>query len=146
MDIIEEIYQDMTISGAIVICNSTEDSYELFEYLENNDHAVSMLYNKNNVKSFESLLKFQTHDSSILVCTYADWYSNRQDLEIYASRHNLLMFDRLEEQQQYVIERWVNDAKRRGFFNATHYHIHVIRDASYDCTCDSDNSDSNSNC
>lgn len=107
---LEELFQSKIIVGTILITDSFESSLEISKILMDNNHSVSVFHAEG------ALQQFYKKESRIFVCTYTDWYKNKNTIQMYVSAHNLMLYDKLDSQQQYIIDDWIENAKTRGFF------------------------------
>jgi hypothetical protein len=129
MEDIEELYQTRTISGTIVLCETSDDAHDITRWFHANDHVVGCCAS-DVIRSdmlHPHLQSFADKEIRVLVMTYESWYEHKDVIEHYVCKHNLMIFYGLENQYQYVVMDWIKDIRRRGFLEVEDaYHVYAL--------------------
>ena len=126
MDALEELYQLHTISATLLLCETDQDVQDITRAMESADHCVDAVESDQHQiredRIFPSLLRFANHETKVLVVTYDQWVTYKEQMEPYVGHHNLLVFYGMEPQIQYIVIDWVKSLQRRGLLDAGKYH------------------------
>jgi len=122
INIFDMYYEENSVYKTLFICETEDETYDVLEKLENNDHSVDVLFYKDiydDRDSFYTKIKdFETNTFRIFLISYRTWYTLRSELKVYLLPHqNLITLGSLGEIGNQSIKDWIYEAKQAGFIN-----------------------------
>lgn len=119
MEKIEEIFHDMLVHRAWMLCGNDEDAYEAAKWLDEHDHTV-MCVTTDDVEDERMRFVTKLHDfndtARMLVISYQAWQQIQEHVEVHVLPvQNLTILWKLEDDCASYVKRCLHNAAQRGF-------------------------------
>jgi hypothetical protein len=113
-------YEENSVYKTLIICETEDETFEMLEQLENDEHSVDVLFYEDIYDErdsfYEKLTQFKTNTFRIFLISYRTWFTIRSELKVYLLPHqNLITLGSIGENGLKCIKDWIYDAKQCGF-------------------------------
>jgi hypothetical protein len=118
--IFDTYYEENSVFKTLFICETEEETYDILEELENNNHNVDVLFYEDIYDERDSfynkLTQFKSNPYRIFLISYRTWFTIRSELKVYLLPYqNLITLGSIGETGMSCIKNWLNEAKQCGF-------------------------------